>query len=193
DSFSMRAGTRLADARRDALAFLDSRKPAERVQVMALASQLHVLTEPTQDSGVLRSAVNSVQPGDTRSSFGELARTVRSMAETVHTPIELHLFSDMQKSGMPASFAEMSLHANVSVVLHPEAKSPERNWTVESVSAPAEVFDPKKSRVQAVISGYHTPAAKRTVSLIVNGKTVATQSVDVPAEGRASVEFPSLD
>jgi len=193
DSFSMRAGTRLADAKRDALAFLDGRKAAERVQVMALASQLHVLTEPTQDTGVLRSAVNSVQPGDTRSSFGELARTVRSMAETVHTPIELHLFSDMQKSAMPASFAEMALPANVSVVLHPEAKASERNWTVESVSAPAEVFDPKKSRVQAVISGYHTPAAKRTVSLIVNGKTVATQSVDVPAEGRASVEFPSLD
>jgi hypothetical protein len=193
DSFSMRAGTRLADAKRDALAFLDARKPGERAQVMALASQVHVLTEPTQDSGVLRSAVTSVQPGDTRSSFGELARTVRSMGETVHTPIELHLFSDLQKSAMPASFAEMGLPGNVSVVLHPEAKASEPNWTVESVSAPAEVFDPKKSRVQAVVSGYHTKAAKRTVSLVVNGKAVATQTVDVPAEGRASVEFSSLD
>ena len=93
------------------------------------------------------------------------------MAETVHTPIELHLFSDMQRSAMPASFAEMALPGNVSLVLHPEAKAPEPNWTVESVSAPGEVFDPKKSRVQAVISGYHTPAAKRTVSLVVNGKS----------------------
>ena len=193
DSFSMRAGTRLADAKRDALAFLGARKPSDRAQVMALASQLHVLTEPTQDSALLHSAVDSIEPGDTRGSFGELARTLRSMAETVHTPIELHLFSDMQRSAMPASFAEMSLPGNVSVVPHPEAKAPEANWTVESVSAPGEVFDPKKARVQAVISGYHTPAAKKTVSLVVNGKAIATQTVDVPANGRASVEFSSLD
>ncbi|HZP32257.1 MAG TPA: BatA domain-containing protein [Candidatus Acidoferrales bacterium] len=193
DSFSMRAGTRLADAKRDALSLLESRKPGERAQVMALASQVHVLTEPTQDAGVLRSAVTSIQPADTRASFGELAGTLRSMAETVHTPIELHLFSDMQRSAMPGSFGEMSLPANVTLVLHPEARGPEPNWTVESVNAPGEVFDPKKSRVQAVISGYHTPAAKKTVSLVVNGKTVATQSIDVPPSGRATVEFSSLD
>ena len=193
NSFSMRAGTRLADAKRDALAFLEARKPSERAQVMTLGSQVHVLTEPTQDSGVLRSAVGGIPPGDTRASYGELAGALRSMAETVHTPIELHLFSDMQRSAMPASFAEMALPVNVSLVLHPEARGPEPNWTVESVSAPGEVFDPKKSRVQAVISGYHTPAAKRTVSLVVNGKAVATQTVEVPAEGRASVEFSSLD
>ena len=193
DSFSMRAGTRLADAKRDALAFLDARSPADRVQVMTLASRVHVLTEPTQDSGVLRSAVNSVQPGDTRASFGQLASTLRSMAETLHTPIALHLFSDLQRSAMPASFSELSLPANVSLVLHPEAKAPEANWTVESVSAPGEVFDPKKARVQAVISGYHTPEAKKTVSLVVNGKTVAMQTVNVPPSGRASVEFSSLD
>ena len=193
DSFSMRAGTRLADAKRDALAFLGGRKPSERAQVMALASQVHVLTEPTQDSGVLRSAVDSIQPGDTRASFGELAGTLRSMAETVHTPIELHLFSDIQRSAMSGSFGEMALPGNVSLVLQPEARGPEPNWTVESVNAPGEVFDPKKSRVQAVISGYHTPAAKKTVSLVVNGKAIATQMVDVPANGRASVEFTSLD
>ena len=193
DSFSMRAGTRLADAKRDALAFLGGRKPSERAQVMALASQVHVLTEPTQDSGVLRSAVSSVQPGDTRASFGELAGTLRSMAETVHTPIELHLFSDIQRTAMPGSFGEMALPGNVSLVLHPGARGPEPNWTVESVNAPGEVFDPKKSRVQAVISGYHTPAAKKSVSLVVNGKAIATQMVDVPANGRASVEFTSLD
>jgi len=193
DSFSMRAGTRLADAKRDALSFIDARRPGDRMQVMTLASQVHVLTEPTQDPGVLRSAVATIQPGDTRGSFGSLASTLRSMGETVHTPIELHLFTDVQRSAMPASFSEMSLPGNVTVVLHPEAKAPEANWTVESVSAPGEVFDPKKSRVQAVISGYHTPDAKKMVSLVVNGKTTATQTVDVPANGRASVEFASLD
>jgi len=67
------------------------------------------------------------------------------------------------------------------------------NWAVESVNAPGQVWDVKKARVQAVIAGYGTPAATRTVSLIVNGKTAATRTVAVPAAGRATVDFDSLD
>ena len=193
DSFSMRAGTRLADARREALSVLGSRRADEHAQVMALGSQLQVLTQPSLDAGALRAAVENVQPGDSRANYGELARAVRSLAESVRTPIELHLFSDMQKSAMPASFSELALPANVSLVLHPVAKNPAPNWTVESVNAPGQVWDPKKSRVQVVVAGFGTPAATRTVSLIVNGKARATRAVDVPANGRATVEFQSLD
>ena len=82
----------------------------------------------------------------------------------------------MQKANMPANFSELALPANVSLVLHPVVKSAVPNWTVESVNAPGQVWDPKKARVQAVIAGYDTPAATRTVSLVVNGKTVATQT-----------------
>ena len=193
NSFSMRAGTRLADARREALSVLSSRRPTDRAEVMAFGSQLQVLTQPSQDAGALRAAVENLQPGDSRANYGELARAVRSLAGTVQTPIELHFFSDMQKSGMPASFAELALPTNVSLVLHPVAKEFVPNWTVESVNAPGQVWDPKKARIQAVIAGFGTPAATRTVSLIVNGKTIATQKADVPANGRATVEFQSLD
>lgn len=64
---------------------------------------------------------------------------------------------------------------------------------VESVTAPAKIYDPKKARVEAVIAGVNTPATKRTVSLALDGKVLDTKSVDVPAGGRASVEFVSLD
>jgi hypothetical protein len=99
----------------------------------------------------------------------------------------------MQKSAMPGSFSELALPANVSLVLHPVAKEAVPNWTVESVNAPGQVWDPKKARVQAVIAGFGTPAATRTVSLLVNGKTAATKPVSVPANGRATAEFQSLD
>jgi hypothetical protein len=193
NSFSMRAGTRLADARREALSVLDSRRPADHAQIMALGSQLHVLTEPTVDPGTLRAAVASIEPSDARGSFGELSTAMRSLTESVRTPIELHLFSDMQRSAMAASFQEMALPATVSLVLHPVAKDAVPNWAVEGVNAPGEVWDPKKTRVQAVISGYHTPAATRMVSLVANGKTIGTHAVEVPAGGRASVEFESLE
>src|ERR1700676_2537994 len=193
NSFSMRAGSRLADGRREALSVLSSRRPADRAQVMALGSQIQVLTQPSQDASALRAAVESLQPGDSHGNFGELARSLRSLAESVPTPIELHLFSDMQKSGMPASFAELALPANVSLVLHPVVKSAAPNWTVESVNVPGRVWDRKKTRVQVVVAGFNTPAATRTISLLANGKTLATQSAAVPANARATAEFQSLD
>ena len=193
NSFSMRAGTRLADARREALSVLSSRRPSDRAQVMALGSQIQVLTQPSQDAGALRAAVESLQPGDSHGNFGELARSLRSLAESIATPIELHLFSDMQKSQMPASFNELALPANVSLILHPVVKDPVPNWTVESVNVPGQVWEPKKTRVQVVVAGFNTPTATKTVTLLAAGKTLATQTVSVPANGRATTEFPSLD
>jgi Aerotolerance regulator N-terminal/von Willebrand factor type A domain len=192
-SFSMRAGSRLADAKREAISVLNSRNPAEHTQIAALGSQLHVLTQPVEDSAVLRAAVEGIEPGDSRANFGELARAVRSILEATHTPIELHLFSDMQKTDMPTSFAEMAFPPQVSLVLHSVAKNTQPNWTVESVHAPGQVWDPKKAHVEVVIAGYHTPAGARMASLIVNGKTIDSRKVDVPAGGRATVEFPSLN
>src|SRR5271156_6713554 len=195
-SFSMKAGTRFADAKQGALQLLASRPRAQRGEGMALGGRLAVLTQSIQDAGALRSAVESIEPGDSRANLGELAHGVRALVETVHTPVELHLFSDMQKTGMPANFADMQLPANVTVVLHPFATASAPNWTVETVNAPAQLADPKdpkKSRVQAVIAGYGTRAASKTVSLVVNGNTIATRKVDVPADGRATVDFQPLD
>lgn len=193
NSLSMRAGSRLDDAKREALSLLASRNPAQRAQVLAFGSQVQVMTQPVIDPAGLRNAVESIQPGDSRGSFGALAGAMRSIAQTVQTPIELHVFSDMQRTNMPPSFSEMAMPANVSLALHPASKGAAANWTVESVNAPAQVWDPKKARVEAVVAGFDTAAATRTVSLVVNGKTLATKQANVPANGRASVEFDSLD
>lgn len=193
DSFGMRAGTRLAEAKREAFQELARKPTGARAQVLVLASQVSALTQATRDPSALRAAVQSIEPTDSRSSFAALAAAVRSMAESAATPIELHLFSDMQRTGMPPSFSEMALPANVTLVLHPVGRASEPNWAVESVSAPGQVWNPREARVQAVIAGYGTPAASRTVSLVVDGRTVATQRVEVPASGRATVEFDSLD
>lgn len=200
NSFSMRAGSRFVDAKQAAVSLLSSKPAAQKAQIMALGEQLQVLTQPSEDPAILRAALDSIQPGDSHGNFGELGHGMRALAETVHTPIELHLFSDMQKTDMPANFADMVLPGNVKLVLHAvakeSAKTPIPNWTVESVTAPAQLADPKDlkvSRVQAVIVGYTTPAATRTVSLVVNGKAIATRKVSVPANGRTTVEFKPLD
>src|SRR5262249_32117150 len=144
DSFSMRAGTRLTDAKREAQAVLQSHGSSDPVQVMALDSQLHALTQPTRDKASARAAIDSLRPGDGRSSFGELARAVRLTAESARTPIELHLFSDMQRSSLAASFTEMTLPDIVILVPHSVVKSGVPNWTVESVTAPSRLWGTAK-------------------------------------------------
>jgi hypothetical protein len=197
DSFSMRAGTRFGDAKQQALAMLAAKPHSQKAQVMALGGQFEMLTQPIPDGAQLRAALESIQPGDGHANYGELGRSIRAMGETVHGPIDLHLFSDMQRTAMPANFADMVLPANVTLVLHPVAKGiAPPNWTVESVSAPAELADPKdpkRSRVQAVVAGFGTSETEKTVSFLVNGKTMATRKVKIPANGRAPVEFAPLD
>ena len=194
NSFSMRAGTRLADAKNAAMQVL-SAKGAARAQVAAFGSELQLMTQPIEDQGALRAAVQAIQPGDGHGNFGELARIVRTMSESIRTPIELHVFTDMQRSNLAATFSDMTLPATVQLIPHAVTTSVQPNWTVESVDAPGQVWgkDAKPVRVQAVIAGFNTPGAQRTASLVVNGKTSATKTVSVPANGRATVEFPSLE
>src|SRR5579863_9400756 len=194
NSFSMRAGTRLADAKDAAMSVLAG-KGAARAQVAAFGSQMRLMTQPIEDQGALRAAVQAIQPGDGHGNFGELARTVRAMAESVHMPIEFHFFSDMQHGDLAATFSDMALPSNVQLVPHAVTTKAEPNWTVESVDAPGQVWgkDAKPVHAQAVIAGYGTPAAQRTVSLVVNGKTTATKPVTVPVNGRATVDFPALE
>ncbi|HEV2323952.1 MAG TPA: BatA and WFA domain-containing protein [Terracidiphilus sp.] len=196
-SFSMRAGTRFADAKRQALQTLAAKPHEEKAQLIALGGQLEMLTQPINDETQLNAALKSIQPGDGHADFGELGRAVRALAETVHGPIDLHLFSDLQRSAMPANFADMMLPPNVRLVLHPvgEGAAPP-NWTVASLDAPAQIADPKdpkQSRVQAVIEGFNTPAATKQISLVINGRVTATQKINIPADGRATVAFTRLD
>jgi hypothetical protein len=198
NSFSTRAGTRLADAKEAAISVLAG-KGSARAQVAAFGSQLRLMTQPIEDQSALRAAVEAIQPGDGHGNFGELARAVRAMAESVHTPIELHLFSDMQRGDLAATFSDMALPANVKLETHAVVTKAQPNWTVESVDAPGQVWGQiggkaaKPIHVQAVIAGYGTPAVQRTVSLVENGKTTATKTVTVPANGRAIVDFPGLE
>jgi len=193
NSFSMRYGDHLARAKQEALGAVSNLRPGDRGQVLAVGSHVHFMTQPVEDTNQLKAAIQSIQPSDERSSYGELARALRTISQSSSMPLQVDFFSDMQKSSLPPAFADLRLASDTNLIFHSVADSKEPNWMVESVTAPAKIYDPKKVRVQAVIAGDGTPAAKRTVSLVLDGKVLDMKSVDVPASGRASVEFLSLD
>lgn len=191
-SFSMRDDDRLDRAKNQAMQVLGNLKPGDQAQVIALAGQVQALTQITTDSAALRAAVATVQPGDSRASFGELARYLRTLSEAQKMPIDVDLASDLQKSAMPPGFADLRLAPATTLVFH-SVGGAAKNWTVENVVAPRRVFDPKRVKIQATIAGFGTPAAKRTVTLLLNGRELQSKSVDVPENGRAPVEFVGLD
>jgi hypothetical protein len=188
------SGTKLDEAKKEAIAALAHKSAGQKAQVIELGGEMKLLTQPVEDASQLRAAVEAIEPGDGHATFGELGRGMRAMAETVHTPMELDLYSDMQESNMPGNFADMVMPGNVTLNLHRigDAKTAP-NWTVESVEAPGQLVDTKKARVIAVVAGHGTPAATRVAQLVVNGNVVATKKVDVPADGRATVVFEGLD
>lgn len=193
DSLSMRYGNHFATAKQQALDVISKLKPGEKGQVLALDSQARFQTQLIDDPAQLKAAIEALQPGDRRSSYGELARTLRTLAQASKTPLEAHLFSDMQKSSMPPAFADLRLPENTTLVLHSVGTAKEPNWLIETVTAPSKIYDPKKVRIQAVVTGIGTEAAEKTVSLVLDGKVQASKPVKVPANGRASVEFLSLE
>lgn len=191
-SFSMRTGDRLNQAKQEAEKILSGLKPGDQAQVIALGGNVQAMTQVVSDPAELRAAVQAIQPGDSRASFGELARYVRTLSEAQKTPIEVHLASDLQKSAMPPGFADLRLNPGTNLIFHPVGKA-EKNWTVENVVAPRRVFDPKRVKIQATIAGFGTPAAKRNVALVLNGRELQSKTVDVPENGRAQVEFLGLE
>jgi len=196
-SFSMRAADHLSKAKDEALSLIAGLKPGDQAQVIALGGQVQALTQILSDPGELRVAVQSIQPGDSRASFGELARYIRTLSESTHLPLEVHLASDLQKTALPPGFADLRLDASTTLVFHQIGK-PATNVAVENVVAPARIFDPKKVRVQATITSFAAPdesveKSQKNVSLVLNNKVLQTKTVEVPAGGRAQVEFLALD
>jgi hypothetical protein len=196
-SFSMRAADHLAKAKDEALSLIAGLRPGDQAQVLALSGTVQALTQLISDPAELRVAVQSIQPGDSRASFGELARYVRTLSESTHLPLEVHLASDLQKSALPPGFADLRLDASTTLVFHQIGEAA-ANTAVENVVAPQRIFDPKKVRVQATVVSYAAPdskmeTAKKNVSLVLNNKVLQTKPVDIPAGGRAQVEFLGLD
>jgi hypothetical protein len=186
NSFSMRQGGRLERAKREAAAETARVRPQDKLQIISFAQKV------TEESGI-----PAIPATEARSSYGELARALRSMSAGAKMPAEVHLFSDMQRTSMPPDFADLRLAGGVKLILHPVVSEPVPNFAVESVKAPARVFEAGKqggkARIEAVVAGYGTQPARRRVAVLLNGREQAAKTVEVPANGRAAVEFPPVE
>jgi hypothetical protein len=193
NSFSMRQDERFAKAKDAARSEIQSMREADRGQLVTFGGPAKLITDMTRDKQVLLAALTAMEPGDDTSSYAEISRVLRSTSESLKTNIEAQIYTDDQKSSLPAAFSDLKLDDGTKLVVHSFADKVIPNWTVESVDAPRRVFDTKKVRTVATVAGFNTPDATRKVTLVANGKPVESKDVKVPANGRATVEFLTLD
>lgn len=193
NSFSMRRGDSLANARNQALSLASNVRAGAPGMVVAFGSAAREMGRKAEDTAAFRAQVNAVAAGDEKTSYAELARVLRGVAEANKMPLAVHLYTDLQKSGLPPRFADLQLPADSTFELHDVAPTALANYTVESVVPPGRIFDTAKARIRATLAAYNAPAATRSVALIADGRTLATQQAAIPENGRVTVEFTGLE
>ena len=192
-SLSMNYGDRWDRAVQEAEEVIEVLKPADRAQILAIGPGVRVITQPTGSRAELRTALETLQPTASRNSYGDLAEAVRTLAPDAEVPVTVHLFSDFQQSAMPGRFSDVALPTMASLAVHNVAEADSPNWTIENSRGTTRVFGGRATRLEAIVAGFGTQEARKTVTFRLNDKQLARQSVNVPAVGRASVVFEGFE
>src|SRR5215216_4948604 len=82
NSYSMRQGGRLDRAKQQAAQALSSMGGEDTGVVLGFGSTVQLMNEATNDRAVLRGAIQAVQQTDSRGSYAELSRSLRSLAQS---------------------------------------------------------------------------------------------------------------
>jgi Aerotolerance regulator N-terminal/von Willebrand factor type A domain len=192
-SFSMREGDRLTAAKLEAHRIINGLPGRSLAQVVAFDSRVEVLTPPELDPASLHAAVDTIQPGDGASSYGEFVRALRVLGQSTGMQLSVHLVSDMQATSMPASFRDLQLGPHTGLEMHPVGKPNIANWAVETVTTAAHIYETKHTRLNATIAGWQTQPTTRRVALLLDQKPLASKEVTIPAGGHSQVEFTGFE
>ena len=158
-----------------------------------------MLTQPITDDAQLHAALESIQPGDGHANFGELGRAVRALAEDV---ARSHRSASLQRHAAQRHAGQLCRHGICAEFrqAHPASGSEghgaaelDRGKRRRSRRAVRSERSEACRALQAVIAGFNTPAATKNVSLVSMAKSWRRKKVDIPANGRATVEFAPLN
>jgi len=187
-SASMNHGDRWERARDAANDVLDDLGTEDRAQIVLAGRLFEVLGPPTGDVAALRQTLNTANPGVFRLEYGQLMRSVDGLIRAAELPVVLDIVTDVQATALPTRFGELAPRRPAEIVLHDVSEGDSENWTVDSLAASA-----LTGELTASVRSFAPETATRTVMLTQNGRTVAEQTVEIPANGSADVMFPPLE
>ena len=191
-SLSMNFGDRRQRGVREAEGVVEQMESADQARIIAGGASVRLLTEAISDRETLRSAIRSLEPGYSRNSFGDAIEAVRNLIGSSIGPVQVHLVSDFQQSSMPGRFQDLALPTTAALKIHSVSEPSSPNWCVETIRGTTRVYT-GIPRLEATVAGFGTDKARKRVTLTIDGRQVASQTVDVPASGRASVVLEGFE
>ena len=192
-SLSMNFGDRWENAAAQAESIVGGMAGEDLAQIIASGPGVRLVTERTNDRDELNEAIRSLQPTHSRNSYGQLIEAIRNLIPENSVPVEVHMISDFQHSAMPSRFSDVALPTIASLVVHDVMKPEAPNWAIESVKGSTRLFGGQQPRIEVTVAGFGTADARKRLTLTLDGKQVGSESVDVPASGRASVVFENFE
>ncbi len=192
-SFSMRYGKHFADAKAQAHKIINSLRPNALAQVVAFDAHVETFSGPERDKAALHAAIDAIQAGDESSSYGEFSRAMRILDQTTGMQIDARIVTDLQQTSMPAAFSDLQLGPHTSLKIHCVGSNTEPNWAIDTVNVPAHFYDVAHTRLTATVASWQSQPTSKRVSLFLDGHLAGSKDVNVPAGGRATVEFTGFD
>jgi hypothetical protein len=187
-SGSMGYGDRFERARDAARDVIDGLGAGDRGQLIAAGRQFEVLGPATGDASVLRQTLNTVEPAVFRLDYGQLMRSIDAVLRGAELPVVIDLVTDIQQSSLPTRFGELAPRRPAELAIHDVSGGAATNWTIDSFGGSA-----LTGELEASVRSFATEAAEKTVTLALNGATIAEQTLEIPAGGRAQARFASLE
>jgi hypothetical protein len=190
-SYSMGLDGRWERARHAVAAELAGMTPADRVTLVAFDERAVAVAGPASEAAVLRPALDALRPGHRATRLGPALVAAREVLAASDRPRrEVLLVSDLQRSAWDGR-AEGRLPANVAVRVADLGAAAQANAMVAGVELARERDGPGRrvAVVARVANRDSTPVRGRAVSLELQGRTIETRQVDLPARGTAMVRF----
>jgi hypothetical protein len=177
-SYSMDAGTRLADARAAAADVLDGLAAGTPVALVAFADRATVIAEPTADHGGVRAMLGAVETGYGGTRYAAAVDTARSLLDG--RPGRLVVFTDLQARGWGPGTAALPDDVALEVV---GVGTRLDNQLVRDLTV-------SRDEARAVVSNAGTQAASLDVVLTSGDREAGRQRVQLDAGVSTDVVFP---
>ena len=162
---------------------IDAAPGGAMLQVFSASAAVREESELSAERGVHLAALQGLSPDPSRLEFGHVMTAIDRLAETMPSPVTLHIVSDFQDSGLPARFADMVSSRITTLQVHAPSTRPAVNWSVEATRESADGID-------VVVSGIGGDDMATGVELSLNGIAVGTR--EISGSGTTALSFTGL-
>ena len=125
-----RAGI-FAQALEEARGAIDGAPTGAVIGIFAADENMRVVSELSTDRAELRGTLSTLSVRPLRLDFGRAMAEIDHIAESLPTPVQLHVISDFQATAMPVRFADLIPSRISGLVLHPVGTSRPVNWSID--------------------------------------------------------------